>query len=1064
MRKLPVRHLLTSSILAGAFAAPGFAQAAPGTDPNVPAQPVVQTTKTTADQVSASPAPSTPAARDNNAGSIIITGSRIASPNITALSPVQVVGEQQIKQAGAVNIQEMLDKNPSFGTPVLSTTNSAFFTAGAGVATANLRQLGENRTLVLINNRRVVGGGLPGTPVVDLNNIPTQFLQRVDILTGGESALYGSDAVAGVVNFVYKRNFEGLLLDGQYGLTEKGDDKRYQIGATAGINLLDNRGNIMVYVGYSNDEGLRSRERSDTAVDNISTMQLTGLASDYAIPTTPFFSSYPPQGRFTVGPAGNTTTFTYSPSGVLQPCFTTNGTTCGGGAGTGPNGFNRNFYRTLSTPVKRYLFAEQSHLDITDDVTFFTEATYAKTQASTSIEPFALDSVNINPFDATIPLQTVAGGPCFSYVPAPICAAATDTNNDGLKDMTFRRRLADVGSRVATADRNFYRMVTGFEGNILNGRFHWDVDYNFGESTEQQHTTGQVNVTNFYAAMTNCTDPIAAAQGCVPLSIFGTNSISPAALTYVGADQQHNQKVRQQVWDANISGDLFDLPAGPLGVAVGAEYRKEFGSEDWDALTNSGLNGGNKLPDTTGKFNVKEAFAEVNVPILKDQPFAKQLNLRAAGRLSHYSTVGNQKTWSIGGDYAPIEETRFRATYARAVRAPNIAELFTGPSQTFPSVQDPCDGIGPTGGGTLGANCRAAPGVLGNIQQNGTFTLTQADLQGVSGFNIGNPTLKAETAKTFTAGVVIAPRSIAVLRNFVLSVDYWNIGIKNAITFPSRQLILDACYNQSIASQCALITRNPVELGAASSGSLKFVNTVALNAASLKRSGIDTVLQYRSKLGTLMGSVLNVDARIAYTHLLKGYDIPVAGQPADRRAGEIGTPKNKFDASLGVDQDKWGLSLSGTYIGKSYEDDQFLVSGFGLSPNAISIKPYFYLAGQIRYDPSKRIELFVGVDNITNVKPPLILSGSPFNSTGSNTDEGVYDIFGRRYYAGVRFHFLPSPPPPPPPVQLPPPPPPPAAAPATITCPDGLVIIANQACPAPPPPPPPPAATPERGS
>jgi outer membrane receptor protein involved in Fe transport len=570
--------------------------------------------------------------------------------------------------------------------------------------------------------------------------------------------------------------------------------------------------------------------------------------------------------------------------------------------------------------------------------------------------------------------------------------------------------------------------VVGFEGKLFKDRFSWDVGYNFGETDEQQHSTGQVNVINFLNALSVvpdgnggfvCANPIAAAQGCVPLNIFGVNSITPAMLGYINADAQHTFKVRQQVWDANISGSLFDLPAGPLGVAVGAEYRKEFSSEDWDALTNAGLNGGNALPDTQGGFNVKEAFAEVNVPILKDMAFAKQLNLRAAGRISDYSTVGTTKTWEIGGDWAPIDDVRFRATLAQAVRAPNIGELFTGPAQTFPTgLQDPCIGIGAAGGGALGDNCRAAPGVLTNIAlHTGTgidpttgkpftnaFTVLQADIQGISGFLSGNPNLGPEKAKTFTAGVVIAPRSIPALRNVSLSVDYWRINVTDAIVLPPGQTILNLCYQNNDPAACALIVRNPVQLGAASPGSLKFVNAAAINAQVLKRSGIDAVLQYRTGLGTFMGNALNLNARIAYTHLLKGFNINTPGTPPNRIAGEIGTPKDKFNATIGLDNRLWGLNFTGTYIGKSYEDDQFLAN-FGLSDKAISIKPIFYLDGQIRFTPAKTYEFFVGANNLTNVKAPLILNGSIFNVTGSNTAAGTYDVFGRRYYAGARLRF-----------------------------------------------------------
>jgi len=1032
------RSLLATTLLGGlTVSAPAFAQTAPANNPP-PANPQAQP------ELNSAATDQTPATQENPADTagqtrqdtekgatetIVVTGSRIASPNITSLAPIQVIGEQEINQAGAVNIQEVLQQNPAFGSPTFSTTTTTFATSGTGIASIDLRQLGPNRTLVLINNRRVVGG-FQNSPIVDLNDIPTQFLERVDVLTGGQSALYGSDAVAGVVNFIYKRNYEGLLLEGQYGLTEKGDYQRYQLSATAGGNFMDGRGNIMVHVGYSKDAGLFSRERAVDRVDNQDLCNLEAVSglqcdpNDYGTAVTPFFSSYTPQGRFFAG-AGD---FTFGPDGELQPCFTTNGTACSNdlGDGTGPNGFNRQAFRTLSTPISRYLFAERSRFDITNNISFITEATYAKVHAFNEEEPFALDSANITP-TGLIPIQLTAGGPCNPFVPAAICDAATDYDGDGLKDIGFRRRLSDAGIGVRTNDvnRNFFRIVAGLEGNLLNERFHWDIAYNYGSTNEQQHSTGQVNVLNFFNALQAiqetpatgdlnlngvigdivCANPIARGQGCVPINIFGVDSITPAMAAYVNADSQHAFRQTQQVWDANISGSILDLPAGPLGVALGAEYRKESSSEDWDALTNAGLNGGNALPDTRGSFDVKEAYAEVNVPVLKDLPFANQLSFRAAGRISDYSTIGSTKTWEIGGDYAPIPDIRFRATLAKAVRAPNIGELFTGPSQTFPTgLQDPCSGIGPTGGGALGDRCRAGPGVLANIALNGTFTQTQTDIQGVSGFNIGNPNLGPESGRTFTAGVVLAPRSIAPLRNLSLSVDYWRINVADAIVGPTRQNILNRCYIVGDPVYCSFITRTPVPLGGLSPGALRFINSVLINASTLKRSGIDTVLQYRTGLGTFMGSPLNVNARVAYTHLLKGFVVEVPGDTPNRVAGEIGTPRDKFTTTLGLDNRVWGLSLTGTYIGKSYEDDRYLAA-LNLGDKAISIKPYFYLDGQVRFTPVKNYEFFVGVDNVLNTQPPNILSGSIFNVTGSNTDSAVYDVFGRRYYAGVRLRY-----------------------------------------------------------
>lgn len=1043
--------LLATTLLAGvAISGPAFAQGgtqAPVCPPGTPAGTNGCVAPDTAAAQAQTPVAQTAqtAAEPTAGETIVVTGSRIVSPNITSLAPVQVVGEQDIDKSGAVNVQDVLLENPAIGTPALSTTNSAFLTSGAGTATIDLRDLGSNRTLVLINGRRVVGGAGANTPVVDLNVIPTQFIERIDILTGGASSLYGSDAVAGVVNFIYKRNFEGLQLEGQYGITEKGDWPRYQLSATAGANFADDRGNVMVHVGYSDDKGLLSRQRKNTRVDDLSMFFFYYDPADYFTSYEPYFSSFPVQGRFDVnGTSSNKDDFTFGPTGVLQPCFTTNGSSCSNarGTGLGPNGFNRQFFRTLSTPVKRWLFAERSHFDVTDNISFITEVTYSKTSAKTEIEPVPLDVASIFVNTARAPIQSilpaVGGGTVLvnnPFVPAAILAAATDRDGDGLADIGFARRLLEFGTRNYTADRDFFRIVAGFEGKLFNDRWNWDLTYNFGRTEEQQIANGDVNIQNFQNAFQAvqesastgdlngngiigdivCASAEARAEGCVPMNIFGAGAISPAALNYVKAESNHSFKQTQQVVNANLSGSLIDLPAGPLGLAIGAEYRKEQGSENWDALTNAGLLTGNALPDTSGEFNVKEAYAEVNVPILKDLPFAKQLNLRAAGRISDYTTIGTTKTWNVGGDYAPIDDIRFRATYAKAVRAPNIGELFTGPSQTFPTgLVDPCNGVTLASTGTTATQCLADPGVVANITANGKFVQTQADKQGISGFTSGNPNLGPEKAKSLTAGVVINPKSINMLRNLVVSVDYFHIKVTDAVAFPSRQNLLNQCFNEANAAACAFITRFQVPTGSSSAGALQFVNSAAINASVINTSGIDTVLQYRTSLDSLV-SGLSANARISWTHYFKGYVIELPGDTKNPYVGEVGTSKNKVNGTIAFNTRKVGISFTGTYIGKALEDDRFIDAAnvtrarFDLGPplahDAIVIPAEFYLDSQISFTPIRNYEFYVGVDNLLDNKAPNLLSGTTFNNTGSDTAAAVYDIFGRRYYAGVRLKF-----------------------------------------------------------
>ncbi|MDT0575162.1 TonB-dependent receptor [Croceicoccus sp. F390] len=969
-----------------------------------------------------------------DSGLIIVTGSRIARPTVESTAPLQIIDDAVIDESGATNIQEVLLENPVFGTPALSRTNSAFLTSGTGVATVDLRNLGSDRTLVLINGRRVVSS-LPGSATVDLNVIPTQFVERIDILTGGASSLYGSDAVAGVVNFVYKQNFNGIEANGQYGLTEEGDDIRYQANLTAGTDVADGNGNIMVHFGYSNEKGLYSRQRKNTRVDDYDKFAFTGDPADFGTSIAPFFSSFPPQGRFITSGG----TFTYDANNNLQAGFSTNGPDVDGdGFGDGgplANGFNRQQFRTLAVPVERYTFAAAGDYGLTDTINVFFEGTFNKTSSSRIIEPFPLESggpngvfpsgggYNIENF---VTRATAAGGQerviaANPFVPDAILNAATDSNGDGLRDIGFARRLSDFGPRSGTTERDFYRFVVGFDGTIADERFRWDASYNYGQVNENQISSGQVNVVNFRDALAVqqdfddvngngstedliCVNAEARANGCVPANIFGAGSLSPEAVAYIQAQGTFQTGIKQHVAQANLSGSLLELPAGPLGVAVGAEYRKEEAFEDSDALTNAGLNAGNKIPDTRGSFDVIEGFAEVSVPILADTPFFELLEVGGAVRVAKYSTVGT--TFSYNGTVAwqPIEDVRVRGTYARSVRAPNVAELFSGLSQTFPSgITDPCVGVGLTGGGALGDNCRAAPGVLDNIRNNGgSFTINQADLQGISGFNGGNPDLNEEKADSYTAGVVINPRSITALRNLTLTADYYNIKIEDVIAAFPRQFTLSQCYEQGNDTFCDLITRRPTGTAVNSAGSIDLINALSVNAAILKTEGVDVTANWTTGLGFIGDDRLAL--RVAYNHVIKNDYTPLAGEDVDPSAGEIGDAKDSFTANVTYSNDDVRIGFTGTWIGKSYEDDQFCAA-YDLDPKCISVPAQFYLDMQTTFLVDDHFEFYVGADNLLDNNAPNLLSGTSFNVTGSDTAADVYDIFGRRFYAGARVRF-----------------------------------------------------------
>ncbi|MGK6323409.1 TonB-dependent receptor plug domain-containing protein [Sphingomonas sp. DT-51] len=996
-------HLIGTTLLAGSLAAASpvraqQAEAAQGT----PAE-------TTLDRAAGPSATGVTPAGDNATavdqpapgGDIVVTGSRIASPAAASASPLQVIGAEQIQQQGAINVQEVLLQNPAFGTPGISRTNSSFATQGAGAATVNLRNLGEDRTLVLVNGRRFVSGQ-PGSQAVDLNVIPTQFIERVDVLTGGASAVYGSDAVAGVVNIIYKNNFEGLQADGQLGISQEGDGFDRQISLLGGKNFADGRGNIMLFGSYSKEGTVLKRDRSteagSSAVDSTSN---DVFPND---PFRPYLSTYAPGGRVYAGDQ----VYSYN-SGALANC--TEGD-CGG--------FNRSDYRYLAVPVERYVAAGRATFEVSPAAKLWLEGNYARTQVDTVIEPFPLDSTfGVVGASGQIPIQSVVGGVTYRnpYVPDAIFDSATDTDGDGLKDVSFDRRLADFGNRTSSAKRDLFRVAGGLSGSFGGDRWSYEAYGIYGQSKEHQTGSGQFDTRRFQQALNAYTDPAtgqavcadaaARAAGCVPANIYGIGTLAPAA-DYLAVPTTLDAKVTQVVAGANLTGKLFSLfGADPIGVNIGTEYRRETSSNTFDLLTQQGLNGNNALPATSGRFHVWEGFGEAIVPLIQDKPFFHSLSLRGAVRVSDYSTVGTTFSYNYGGEWAPTSDIRFRVIKARSVRAPNINELFQPAQQDFPSgLIDPCAGVTLADSSRTAVNCRAATGVLANIAaNNGAFAVSQSDKQGITSFGGGNLGLQEEKGESFTAGVVLTPRAISALRNFVVTVDYFNVSIKDAIVFTPLQFTLAQCYVQGNSDYCSQVVRRAAAQGGNSVGSIDQVNTTYRNSGGIKTSGIDTTVTWRQNLSN-WGLAGTLGLRGSYTHLISGYTVPVPGSARDYFAGEAndlgGSPRDRFTINGSYDVNGVGLTMTGTWLGQASIDDQLTGVRPGSDP-AYRVRPQFYLDSQLRFRAGEGYEFFVGGDNLLNNKPPYLADiGS---SAGQDTAAGLYDPLGRRYYAGVRLSF-----------------------------------------------------------
>lgn len=965
-------------------------------------------------------------AADDTGEAIIVTGTRIARPELESESPIALLGRDFIQQDAASNVQDILNELPQVGIGT-SRTNSNFLTGANGVATVDLRNLDEKRTLVLINGRRSVAG-LATSSAVDVNNIPTDLLERVDIVTGGQSAVYGSDAVAGVVNFILRDRFEGLQIRAQGGLTSRGDNSRYLISTTGGLSFGGGRGNIVGNFTYDRDEGLLSRERGISDQDCF-----LNASPDECGPA--FYSSYAAQGRFQLLDA----------NGAPQPGFNggslftfdrNNNVVAGFPTGSG---FNRNAVRRISVPVERYMGTVLGNYELSDALKAYAEFTYTKVKSSSQIEATPLDYTDIYA-DGGIPLTN-------AFIPTSVLAQINaynasiagddDDTTNPITSLGFRRRQNEVFSRSNTAERDYYRGVIGLKGDISD-KWQFDASYVYGRmkdftGSEDIDSARYVNALN--STVVNgqivCADPAARAAGCVPINIFGFDTASPEASAYVRSAIPKSETVTntQHVFSATISGTPFSLPGGDVGIAIGAEYRKDKTIDDLDELTNIGGNSGNITPDIRGSIEAKEVFGELRIPIVRDTGFFEMLELSAAARYSDYkgkgviadqsvtANIGKVFSWNLGLNWEVFDGIKLRAAYAEANRAPNVSELFQAPSETFPGdVNDPCIGVtASTAPGTTSsaqaAACRALPGFAANVASNpgdipgnNGFFYTLADIQGINGFDGGNVGLQEETAKTLNIGVVLAPPSI---RGLSLSIDYFNIKVANAIDVIPRDFTIANCLETGLDEFCNNVFRDP------NNGRVTQVDAQNLNVAGIKTEGVDVNFQYSAPLGLINGD--SFSANIYYTYLIALEKRPFAGgEIFDNRGildgeGRLGAGfKHKATGRFTYRTGPFTLSWQTTYLGKIRDlREGYPEEDYGPGIEALNrVNDKIYNDAQIRFGvEDNKFEFYLGVDNIFDVDAPFLPSGFSSNITGTETAADTYDPFGRRFYAGFMAKF-----------------------------------------------------------
>jgi outer membrane receptor protein involved in Fe transport len=967
-------------------------------------------------------------AEDDVIETITVTGTRLTQQNLVSSTAVNVLDTQLIDISGAANMSELIRTLPAAGVSSLTTTNSNFLTTASGINTVELRNLGEDRTLVLVNGRRFVAG-LPGSQNVDFNSIPAAFIERIDVVTGGASAVYGSDALAGVVNIITKTDFEGVQISGQGGISDADDNEEYTVSLTAGLPFADDRGHAMFSYTFDKENGVYARNRKGLEVDGLSLSYFTE-PEDYWKNVIPYYSSYSEWGRFVVpgnGLGSGTGNYVYD-NGVTVPWD--------GDA----YGFNRQAFRALAVPTERNLLAANMTFEVSDAVNLYMESTYASVETNSSLEPFPLQSNNVY---GTQGQQCDAAGCYFGipgtnpFIPADmlqIMRNASPGFTDDQLVLGFARRMTELDQRGAHNLRQTFRLVMGLEGEFGDG-FSWDLSANWGRTTQSQQSTGQLNVLNLRNSLdasidpvTNepvCNDVIAVAQGCIPVNMFGKGSITAGLddvtkrnlLTYLKAPGATQAAIEQKILSGYVSGNLFAMPAGDARFVVGAEYREESSESIGDALTQQGLNASNIAPPIIGEFDVSEVFVELELPLLADMAGFQSLDLTLAGRFSDYSTVGTTDAYSASLKWVPHDDWLIRAQYARAVRAPNVGELFAPLSQTFPTVQDPCRGLTTSGGtaaflnnvGDIGSGvdastigdgiavaCLQDSTLAARVNQEGAYVQTQEELQGVSGFNggaiSGGFELSAETADTQTFGFVWSPSFVDGLS---FSVDYYDIEIDEGIGTLGRQLSLDKCYADSNydpnSDFCAGIIRWS---GGPTVGAIQYSNVFQQNLSTITTKGIDVQASYGFDLPGTIGAI---DLTLTYGNLMEYEIVPYAGAETDVYNDTLGY----FDdeALLGVIYSRPNMQIAWT--------TQYMSSA-AIEPepgywSGIRIDSQMFHDVQARFTFGDMTTVVMGIDNIENQYVPTGFSVS--NATGHNTFPDVYDALGRRYYLGLRLDF-----------------------------------------------------------
>lgn len=915
--------------------------------------------------------------------SISVTGSRIQATSIISPIPTLTIGRADIESAGTIDLGEIVEEMPGVYLGI-SPVSSLLSTQNAGLSTIDLRALGTNRTLTLINGRRVVSNS-GSAQRVDTATIPSGFIDYIDITTGGASAIYGSDAIAGVANIVLKNDFVGFGFDVRHEDSHEGGRRATSAETIWGFDFNDGKGNFMIGASWEDKNPLLATDR-DYALNNLEIDLETGEFE-------PNVSSTLPGGRFENGDAWNIDGVWQNDRSGSEYCLDDGRIPACDDYQGALDGWDFRPFNMIFPERERFSALVNSKYLLTDTLVASVMLQFSETDTKASRTPASgNDSHTFGPFDDQTRIGDISSDNPFIH------PAVLETLSGSVD---WRRRFVEVGFRDRSSNRKTSRFSLGLDGQF---NYNWNWHGYIGQGVYKQHQEkhNEVNRQNIQFALDVEEDPAASGQyrcvneearanGCVPLNVFGVGSISPEAADYIRHTIILDQKLEQTSSSFVVEGDLMELPAGAVKTAFGIDYRKEQQFATGDPVTNAGLTSSSSVLDIDAEFDVKEAFVEFNVPLIEDKTWIKSFDMATAFRVANYSTIGNVSSWNFGLSYQPNESIRFRAQISQAQRAPDITELFSPQRSDFDSFNDPCDGVTADTAGIVAENCRSIAEIAAIIASEGEFV---QDGSSIFGPSLGNPNLIEETADTFTYGLVFTPQ---FLEGFSLIADYYNIEVEDAISSVSSQLAGDLCYGSEDFGNnrfCSSITRG-------SDGEVSRIVNQEENLNSLISEGVDVTMAYDFELDGLPG---RFNSKLIHSRIIRNetnFNGP-DGEVIDDFAGEVGLPEKEYRFTLGWRNNDFKLQYKLKYVGSAVDDNNVAeedIFGFVTFDSTVVHDIY----ASYTFDYKHRYRLFGGIKNITNEHGPYLPDG--YNS-GNNYNVGrSYDRVGRRFYIGMKFDW-----------------------------------------------------------